>query len=419
MNIKKISLVLVMALGLLASAASNVSGTDASTASGRAFDVTTAGTLPAFNYGYTNGLYATLAGFLAAPDVDLKSRQHEINLNVPSFKRQVPVKAVIQNSPAPLVVILLGIDGKADSRLGKLWASWYANAGYHVLTFDSTFLPGFVKISGHGVTGNLVAESERVDEIIAAFLAEPRMKNNVTKVGVVGMSYGGIQALVLGQMAQQGRLHFKLEGLQSYSPPINLQHSGELIDRWYSEDRWNYTLAELATKIGNHKPVSANAPVPFSDSEMRAGIAAAFHLGMAVVIMKNNEEYKLNLLPRGDTFDDQYVQFDYAATWGFQKFLADMAYPYWQRKLNLKGLSDFIDPITLGHLIQNQPSYLQVVVSADDPINVPSDLSEIKAHAGLSLTVLPRGGHLGYVNDPWTKAKLMTLFLPESRQASR
>src|SRR5258708_2801190 len=103
-NITKTNLVLVIALSLLTSAASFVSGAEASSSQRRAFD-TNADTLPAFSYGYTNGLYATLAGVLAAPDVDLKSRQSEMNLSVPSFKRQVPVKAVIQHGPAPLVVI--------------------------------------------------------------------------------------------------------------------------------------------------------------------------------------------------------------------------------------------------------------------------------------------------------------------------
>ena len=117
-----------------------------------------------------------------------------------------------QNQSAPLVVILLGLDGKAKSPLGRLWLSWFAEAGCHALTFDSTFTPAFIDISHHGVTGNLDKEASRIVDIINAFISLPEMRDKVTKIGVVGMSYGSLEALVLGQMGHEGRLppQFKL-----------------------------------------------------------------------------------------------------------------------------------------------------------------------------------------------------------------
>lgn len=366
--------------------------------------------LPPYRFPYKNGLYATIAGFTAIKDVDTRNVR-QIKLSVDGFRKAVPVRAIIQNHAAPLVVVLMGIDGKADGKLGKLWPSWYDNIGCHVLTFDSTFLPQFVLMSGHGVTGNVYAESERVGQIIAAFLRQGDMKSNVTQIGVVGMSYGGLQAMVLGELSKEGKLPFQIDTVQAYSAPIRLQHTGELIDKWFVEDRWNFTLVELADKLTGHKPVSADSPIPFDDSLMRAGLAAIFHLGLSDVVIKNDAEYHLHLLPSGDQFDDQYVKQDYAETWGYSKFMNDMSYPYWQHKLSLRSSDELMDTIDLCNLVKKNPQSTELIISEDDPFNTPEDLADLKSCSPTArITYLPTGGHLGFVSDPWTKAKLMSLF---------
>src|SRR5437868_4456338 len=78
--------------------------------------------LPPYDFKYTNGLYATIAGFVSIKDIELKS-QKKISLKVDSFKKKFPVRAIVQRESAPLVVVLLGIDGRADGALGKLWPS--------------------------------------------------------------------------------------------------------------------------------------------------------------------------------------------------------------------------------------------------------------------------------------------------------
>lgn len=366
--------------------------------------------LISYSFPYKNGLYSTLAGFLNIPDLELKN-QKTFKLEIEGFKNKLQVKAILQSNLAPLVVIIPGLDGKADGRLGKLWPSWYANAGYHVVWFDSTFLPSFVEPSGHGVTGNLSAESERVRDIIKTFINLNEVKGRISKLGIVGMSYGGIEALMLGQMAAEGRLPFAVDAIQAYSPPIDLRKTGELIDRWYLEDRWEYTLAELAGKLSCHKPVCSDYQVPFTDSFMRAGIAAAFRLGLADLVDRNDRVYKLGLLPGGNNFDDAYVRMDYAALWGYSKFMNELSYPYWQKKLKLNDLTELTAKIQLPGLLEKQPAYSETILAEDDPFNTPEDMENLKTLASsLPLTVLPRGGHLGFINESWTRAKLLTIF---------
>ncbi|HEY3324582.1 MAG TPA: hypothetical protein VGP72_29285 [Planctomycetota bacterium] len=367
--------------------------------------------LPPYEFKYSNGLYATIAGYLAIKNVELKS-QKKIKLKVENFRQKFPVRVVLQDRAAPLVVVLLGIDGRADGDLGKLWPSWYAAAGYHVLSFDSTFTPAFTELAGRGVTGNLVSESEAIRDIVAAFIEQGGIKDKITKIGVVGMSYGGIEALVLGQMAKEGHLPFAIDAIQAYSPPIKIEATGEMIDRWFREDRWQYTLAELADKLSGHKPVDPNSEVPFPDGLMRAGLAALFRLGLVDVIVRNNEMYKMHILPEGNTFDSEYIKRDYAEVMGYCDFINKLAFPYWQRKANMQQLSDLTGPSEIPTLLAKQPATSQVIIAEDDPFNTPEDLAALKASFAKSpaLLMLPRGGHLGYANEAWTKAKLLTLF---------
>ncbi|MCY3017585.1 MAG: alpha/beta fold hydrolase [Planctomycetota bacterium] len=406
--------------GVLAAAAAMQAGFHerARAASSDAPGGTAQGGLPAYEFGYKDPLYATIAGYLSIKDIELKN-QKSYKLKVVDFRKEAPVRAILQPQEAPLVVVLLGIDGKSDSPLGRLWASWYAEAGNHVLTFDSTFLPRFIEISGRGVTGNLMSESECVRDIIAAFLEHEDVKGKVSKIGIVGMSYGALEALRLGELSAAGKLPFKVEAIQAYSPPIRLQKTGELIDQWHNEDRWNYTLVQLAGKLAGHTPVPPDQLVPFSDSLMRAGIAAAFRLTLVDVIVRNDKTYKLRMLPSGNQFDDEYVKQDYAAAWGYGKFMDDMCFPYWERKAGFKSLSDLTDPIQLPTLLQKQPPCSELILAEDDPFDLPEDVAELKkAAANKRAVFLPRGGHLGYVNEPWTKAKLLTLFKSPAPQTA-
>jgi len=375
--------------------------------------------LPPYDFRYANGLYATIAGFMSIKDVELKV-QKKLNLKVASFKKKMPVRAIIQPNAAPLVVVLLGIDGKAEGPLGKLWPSWFNDAGYHVLTFDSTFLPSFTEISGHGVTGNLQVESERIAEVIAAFLELGEIKGKVTKLGIIGMSYGGIQALVLGKMAKDGSLPFTVDAIQAYSPPISIRKTGEVIDQWFKEDRWQYTLVELANKMSGHKPVGPESTVPFTDEMMRAGIAALFRIGLVDVIVKNDIIYKLNVLPKGNNYDSDYVKRDHAAIMGYTDFMTEMSYPYWRKKSNMQQLSDLTGPVELPYLIDKQPAYSQIIMALDDPLNTLTDTEALQQQVtGRNIIFLPIGGHLGFVNAAWTKAKLLSLFKPATQTAAQ
>jgi predicted alpha/beta-fold hydrolase len=365
----------------------------------------TPSTLPPYSFPYRDGLYASAAGYVAVKDVCFTCQKTEL-LDVEGFCGKFPVKAGIQSSAAPLVVILLGVGGRPEDDFNKLWAAWYFEAGYHVVTFDSTFLQEFNERSHLGVGGNVWVETDYVAKIVDAFVHQSSASGRITKIGVVGMSYGGVQSLMLGVR----KLPFEIAAIQAYSPPIRMDQSARIIDGWYAETYGKYTLVELL-KLQKIKPDPSNPESPISESMLKAAVSTSFRYALPALVAYSDSEYHLNKLPRGDEFTDKYVRLDYATKWSFSNFAYGMTYPYWQRKLGVANLEPLIHAADLPALIEKQPETTEVILAQDDPLNAPADMDGFKKFAtGKRVTILPNGGHLGYVSEPWTRAKLLTLF---------
>ena len=355
------------------------------------------------------GLERTISGVLLLKPVSVRD-DRILMLDVPGFRATMPVHAVIQPGKAPLVVLLPGICGKADTDFSRIWPAWFSAAGYHVLTFNSTFRPEFIDIAGHGVSGNVWNETEKVSGIISAFLKRPEIQGNVSELGIVGMSYGGVEALILGQMQTEGRLSFKIDAIQAYSPPIKIERTAEMLDTWFNEDRWNYTLIQLANSF-TPKKVEHSA---YSPGMMRAAVAASFHSEMPAVVIKNNDAFGLNLLPKGNDFDDKQVRQDWAETWGFQKYAYDLAIPWWEQHGNVNA-NTLIGATHLCELLKHQPSSTAVIIAEDDPFDYADDMAELRDCAAKGqVSFLPDGGHLGYVADEQTRERLVAIFIESS-----
>ncbi|MGD0094122.1 MAG: hypothetical protein ABSE73_29790, partial [Planctomycetota bacterium] len=123
--------------------------------------------LPKYHHPYQDGLYSTVTAMNMFPDLKIK-QQKKFGLKVPGFRKEVQVYSVLQSNRAPLVVVLLGGDGKVEGPWGCLYPYWYNQYAYNVLTFDSTFTPKYPEICGKGVVGNFDAEADQVAAVIAA-----------------------------------------------------------------------------------------------------------------------------------------------------------------------------------------------------------------------------------------------------------
>lgn len=360
-----------------------------------------------------DGMYQTIAGYLRVKHVDVPC-ERRLELCVPEFKKTMPVQAVIQNCPAPLVVVLLGVGGVTDSPFSKLWPSWLAQAGYHVLYFDSTFRPSYTKLTERGPSGNIWAETEGVRDIIAAFLRQDELREKVTRLGIVGISYGGIQSLILGQMASEGRLPFEIDAIQAYSPPVDMEHTAALFDRWHNEYRWKHTVADMNRRVGGFNPDTQSCE-ELSQSIMCAAVATTFQQELVPVIVESDRLFETGLLPEGDDFTHDYVKQDTAATFGFQRYGYDLAFPYWRCKIGAEAVERLRTGARLCELIKHQPSYVRIFETENDPFSEPEDMAALKRCATDQVVFLPDGGHAGYIGDGATRTRLLSLFEKSGR----
>jgi predicted alpha/beta-fold hydrolase len=364
--------------------------------------------LPPYDFDIEDGLYATItANSCDAPKVEDETK---VKLAPEGFRKDIEARVVWQAEPRPLAVLLLGLATRGKDKMAQLWKGYLHDAGFSVLTFDSPFLPAFSERSRHGVAANLVEEAKLVANLVDAFLKAPATQGRVTRLGFVGISYGGSLALNLARMAQEGRVPVRPERVLAFSPPVKLKTAARLLDKFYAEDRWSYTLADLAGDLLDHKPVPKGTPIPFTASEMRAGIAATFRIDMKDVLDFDDRFYKLGVLPKRGLYDAEYRR-DVAGAWTFTKFVEEACYPHWAERTHLGSVEDLWAAGDLLRLLPACPDTVHVVEARDDPLNDPAELEALERVASPArLTVLPHGGHLGYNRTAWLKARVAKLF---------
>jgi predicted alpha/beta-fold hydrolase len=364
--------------------------------------------LPAYDCDIENGLYATITA--CSLDEPKLQEETKVKLRVADFKKDLEVRVLWQGEASPLVALVLGLATRSKDKMAQLWKHNLYQAGFSVMTFDSVFLPAFSERSRHGVAANLAVEARVVGKVVDAFLKLPEARNRVTKLGVVGISYGGTLALELAKLAAEGQVPIRPERVLAFSPPIRMKTAAGLLDKFYREDRWNYTMMDLASDILGHKPVPKGEPIPFTDSEMRAGIALAFRMDLKEVLEYGDRVYKLGLLPKRGLYDDEYRR-DVAGTWTFTRFVEEAAFAYWAKHGNGSSLEDLWAAGDVIRLLPECPSTVRVILCQDDPLNDPAELEQLREVADPArLTVLPRGGHMGYNRTEWLKARLKKLF---------
>ena len=357
-----------------------------------------------FDYSCDNGLYATLTAMTSFKVPSLKAEQ-KLKVSVFGFKKDLEVRAMVQDGPAPLVVIFLGLASKSKDPLARLWEAQLYEAGYHVMTFDSIFRSSFNKISNHGVAGNLEMEAITAANVIAAFKQHPAIEGKITKLGLVGASYGGILALNFARLAKNKKITIVPDRVLTFSAPVSMHVASTMLDKFYDEDRAHFGILDL-WKMKGHEPVDASKPIPFSASLMRAGIGYVFHDDLIDAVNTSKDVYHFELpdMPKDGNGGDKH-------RFAFTRFIEQVVFPYWQAQKRVGSLEDLWSFGDLGKLIAATDDNVHVVMTADDPLNDPVLLKYVQRDAPPGrLTVLPRGGHLGYLGTRWAHERLLALF---------
>ena len=361
-----------------------------------------------FDYRITNGYYATITAF--SFDEPKLLGENEVKLKgIPGFEKDLKVRVMWQNQPARLAVLLLGLGSRSKNKIAQLWKQQMFDAGCHVVTFDSPFLPAFNERSRHGVPGYVREEARLSAQIVNTLVQLKDNKDKVTGVVLLGASYGGIMALNWMDLAQSGEVPLRPEAILAVSPPVNMHSAARRLDDFYRRYRWNYTLAKLGGDLLDHQPVGPGEAIPFTDEEMMAGIAAAFRLDLKEVIDYADSRYKLGQLPSASQHSDQYRR-DMASTWSFESYIHRMVYRYWNEKGVVRTIDDLWASGDTVQLMSRMPKSVRLIIAADDPLNEPSELDRLRALApSEQLTVLPYGGHMGFTKTEWLKKQVQAV----------
>lgn len=365
--------------------------------------------LPKYHHSFDDGLYSTITAmyYCGTPPEYMKANFRQGMVQVPGFAKPMPVSYIKQNFPAPLVVVLLGGDGEVKGPFGELYPYWFGHAGFNVLTFDNAFTKAFPDISGTGVVGNFEKDTEAAAAIVDAYIKQNDPKS-FTRVGVIGISFGGSQALIMATMAKQGKLPFELAGCLAFSPPVKLLSTAQIVDGFYKKDRQNTTMIDLGKKFGNHTPVAEGQPIPFSASDMRGALGYAFRDQLKQVVDRNDRVYGLKMLPGAGGGEDRNMHLEATS---MQRYIELYTAKYWVQKGAVANSAQIWAMPNLDRLVPNLPDYADIVLAENDPFCFPSDLDAVKAlDGGKHITVLPRGGHLGMITSEWALVKAHHLF---------
>jgi len=373
--------------------------------------------MPELDHLWTDGLYSTITAPHCTGGVAPKNAKR-LKLHVPGFKKGLCIRAVVQEHPASLVVILNGTFGKAGDAATNLWMAWLEANGWHVLTFDSTFHYTFTSAAQIGVAGNLEVEAEAAGQVIQAFLERPEVSGKVTRIGVVGMSYGGIQALNLARLSKLGRLPFHLDVVQVYSAPVSMWSAMGILDHGFGFHKGIPQLAWDFCLLKREWPVKTQ----YAPQDMRLALSRVFRLDLQNVVETNDRLFDKDLAaggcPRLDIPKEDPAagigsgeRVGYAAAVNFQTYFKRVVVPYWVAKGRARNAEDILRLGELSVLLRETGGNVRVILAANDPLNEEGAVERLRADVGgAKLTVLPRGGHLGFVNAEWTRTSLRGLF---------
>lgn len=416
---------------------------------------------------HANGLLATI-NYEEFQKREASGCKHiSIPKELTGFQKDIRACLYLQPGKAPLAVPLLGFGMLADGKSAQTYQADLFKAGNHVLCTDSIVTNTMNECTGHGVAGNPVAEAEVTGKIIDAFLkmtdaeSKKTFRETVSSVRLLGTSWGGIISMHVLRLPQAKT--WPIDRSLILSIPINLKTTAFRLDQFQREDRNRTSIFQLAKLHKGYTP-RENDPNEEENTWMRAGIGFVFHGDLGILAKSNIKRYSPELLDNLKTFEaadaqirlrrqyeeemlarhkaeelelekkkdsldnDRYsalksdlkekhkAESDYSKRsmtdlkdWSFKHYVFLLARTFW----GLNG--DLTDAVRLSDLLKGVPNFTQVIISADDPLNDPAEVSALREqYKEPQLIVLPHGGHLGYNGTAWLQS-MMSRFFAASR----
>jgi Alpha/beta hydrolase family len=389
-------------------------------------------------------LHATVFGTPPQDVAPLPERVpvQEINVSVPWrqpvpevlwFDKKLRVYFSAQRKPAPLVIVISGTGGDANTSKIQLLRGALYGAGYHVLTMPSPTFPGFiVAASSTGVAGDFQQDAHDLYGAMQEIIGHLPRKVQITDIDVLGYSLGGANAAFVKSIdAREGKL--KIHRAVMIEPPVSLFSSIGRLDKLFAisigssdaaiEQLYRGLYAQLANlyratdrvEMDQNFMLSAAAATLKTDADFSAAIALTFRLDLADMFFVGDIYARTGVVtdpkhpPKvGDSLED--IQHALRLK-PFSEYFARVFAPYYLKARPGSTSASLIADnrlTAIGDVLHsNGDYYLQT--NSDDLILDRRELAWLEDTLGKRAAIYDHGGHLGNLGDRQQVADMLRM----------
>ncbi|QDK44553.1 hypothetical protein DOM22_04955 [Bdellovibrio sp. ZAP7] len=333
---------------------------------------------------------------------------------------------------APLVFIIPGTGGTAESAAALVLAEQMFKIGYHVVTVDNPFswkftvagsksgLPGFTPRDSADLYAALLKTTKALK---ADHGIKPRSFN------LIGYSIGGLQALFMKKHDDQAG-NFKFAKVLTINPPADLLFAIQKLDR-LAELEQKLTKTEkqnvgfkvqrvtdlvMGNKIDLKNPRQIDQVFKqeaFTDVEMAYLIGKEFRDSLGDLVFASQQVHDLGILKSPVSKYKRNARNAEARAVPFVRYMNQFLLPNLKRT---QGADYSVEQLNhdasiyqfADYIRENQNLYF--IDSADDLVSKTEDIAWMKTQFGDRAFVLPFGGHCGFFQVPAFQGRLQNIF---------
>ncbi|UYL07398.1 alpha/beta hydrolase [Bdellovibrio sp. SKB1291214] len=387
-----------------------------------------------------NPFAATITSTLVMPESNSSFVRSSVTI-LPS-RKSTPLMERVANfnynyrlrsdNTAPLVFIIPGTGGTAESAAALVLAEQLFKTGYHVVTVDNPFSWKFsVAGSKTGLPGYTPRDAADLYKAFAKVSKELRVNNGITprSYSLVGYSLGGLQSLFVKKQDDQARL-FNFKKVLVINPPANLLYAVQKLDRLASleqslsfNQKQNISfkvtrVTDLVTggKINLKNPLEIDRVFKeeaFSNLEMQYLIGSEFRNSLGDLVFASQQVKDLGILKSPATKYKRNARNAEAAAVSFARYLNEFLLPSVRQSegasYSVQQMNHDASIFQFADYIRDNES-LYFIDSADDLFSKSEDIAWMKSQFGSRGLVLPIGGHCGFFQLPAFQQRLNQIF---------
>ncbi|MBK8174077.1 MAG: alpha/beta fold hydrolase [Rhodospirillales bacterium] len=341
-----------------------------------------------------------------------------------------------QPGEAPLIFLIAGTNAGHNSRISTFLQKVFYVAGFHVVSLASPTYPNFiVTASSTSVPGRTGQDAEDLHRVMRVILAELKHTIAITDVSLSGYSLGAWDSAFVAELDDHiGAFGFRKVLL--INPPVSLYRSSRVLDAMLENNLpggiehldafLNHVLARFTAVYQRAESVDLSQDFLYrayfethpSDQELAALVGISFRLSSTNIAFTADVMTKSGYIVPQDRIltvsSSLSPYFDEGMHRGFARYLDDLLYPYYAKRVPGLTKDDMIAESSLERIepFLARAQNVGLVTNADDIILAKGDIDFLRRTFATRAQIFPAGGHCGNIQDAHVIAA-MVRFLTE------